>query len=499
MQSGRGGDLGPSAARWTPPEPAFQHPARPTRAPALAGCLGDPATQGSLHEHVVEESALATVKLLAPEPIDGAHERLAFVLARQHVDMCPQCLLCPTAHVRERYRDVRGDGSPSPPHYHGRVQRYDAAVIGAGPAGSVTAIHLARGGARVLLIDKACFPRDKPCGGGLTLRAVRQLPVDPGPVVEHEVDRMEFRLGRRSRFERSGRRGPFVLMTQRRRLDQYLAEQAAEAGAEFRDGVKVGDVEEGRLRVDGEEIAAEIVVGADGANGTAARSLGLGGPITQGVAYEGNAPFEERYRGLAVIELGTIPGGYGWVFPKGDHVNVGVGGWEAEGPRLRGHLAELCRREGIDSTTLESVRGHRLPLRRAGFVPARGRALLVGDAAGLVDPLTGDGMYEAFVSARLAAEAALGVLAGRAETVEPYADRLTDALGSLAGASWGAKIALDRFPRVVFGLARAPLVWPVVERLVRGDISAPGEARGLARPPLKAIAALARIAGARAA
>ena len=364
------------------------------------------------------------------------------------------------------------------------MERYDAAVIGAGPAGSVTAIHLARGGARVLLVDKATFPRDKPCGGGLTLRAVRQLPVDPGPVVEHEVDRMTFRLGWRSHFERRGKRGPFVLMTQRRRLDEYLAQQAVAAGAEFRDGVKVTP----------DEIDATVIVGADGANGTTAKALGLGGPITHGVAFEGNAPFEERYRGLAVIELGTIPGGYGWVFPKGDHVNVGVGGWEAEGPRLRDHLAELCRRHGIDHDSLEGVRGHRLPLRRDGFVPARGRALLVGDAAGLVDPLTGDGMYEAFVSARLAAEASLDVLAGRAETVEPYADRLTEALGPLAGASWGAKVALDRYPRVVFELARAPLVWPVVERLVRGDISAPSEARGLARPPLKAIAALARMA-----
>jgi geranylgeranyl reductase family protein len=382
----------------------------------------------------------------------------------------------------------------------GAVERYDVAVIGAGPAGSVTAIHLARGGARVLLLDKARFPRDKPCGGGLTLRAVRQLPVDPGPVVEHEVDRMAFRVGWRAHFERTGRRGPFVLMTQRRRLDHYLAEQAAAAGAEFRDGVRVtvgADPKGLALLVDGRELRPRVIVGADGANGTTARALGLGGPITHGVAFEGNAAFDERYRGLAVIELGTIPGGYGWVFPKGDHVNVGVGGWEAEGPRLRGHLAELCARHGIDGDALESVRGHRLPLRRSGFVAARGEALLVGDAAGLVDPLTGDGMYEAFVSARLASAAALDVLAGRAETVDAYNDRLTAALGPLARASWGAKVALDRYPRATFALARAPLVWPVVERLVRGDISAPSEARGLARPPLKAIAALARVATAR--
>ena len=376
------------------------------------------------------------------------------------------------------------------------MEVYDAVVIGAGPAGSVTAIHLARGGARVLLLDKATFPRDKPCGGGLTLRAVRQLPVDPAPVVEHEVDRMAFRLGWHSHFERKGKRGPFVLMTQRRRLDNYLVEQAVEAGAEFHDGVKVTVSTEPELsvRFDGREIQPQILVGADGANGTTAKALGLGGPIVHGVAYEGNAPFEEKYRGLAVIELGTIPGGYGWIFPKGDHVNVGVGGWEAEGPKLRVHLAELCRRHEVDADSLESVRGHRLPLRRQGFVPARGRTLLVGDAAGLVDPLTGDGMYEAFVSARLGAEAALDVLAGQAEAVEPYTERLAKALGSLADASWGAKVALDRYPRMTFALARAPLVWPVVERLVRGDISAPSEARGLARPPLKAIAALARLA-----
>jgi flavin-dependent dehydrogenase len=295
---------------------------------------------------------------------------------------------------------------------------------------------------------------------------------------------MTFRLGWHSRFDRTGKRGPFVLMTQRRRLDAYLAEQAVAAGAEFRDGTKL----------DPREVDAEVVVGADGANGTTAKTLGLGGPITHGVAFEGNAPFDERFRGLAFIELGTIPGGYGWVFPKGDHVNYGVGGWEAEGPRLREHLAELCRRHGIDADSLENVRGHRLPLRRDGFVPARGKTLLVGDAAGLVDPLTGDGMYEAFVSARLASEAVLDVIAGKAETVEPYTERLASALGPLADASWGAKVALDKFPRTTFALARAPLVWPVVERLVRGDIKEPGEARGLARPPLKAIAALARVA-----
>ena len=107
----------------------------------------------------------------------------------------------------------------------------------------------------------------------------------------------------------------------------------------------------------------------------------------------------DPYDGTAWVELGIVPGGYGWVFPKGDHANLGVGGWMSEGPRLRAHLDRLAREHGVDPATLENVRGHRLPMREPGAPAARGRLLLVGDAAGLVDPLSGDGMYEAFVLA----------------------------------------------------------------------------------------------------
>ena len=385
------------------------------------------------------------------------------------------------------------------------MERFEAIVVGAGPAGSTTAYRLARAGARVLLLDKARFPRDKPCGGGLTLRAVRQLPegLDIEPVVEHVVDRMELRLRYGTSFARGGSR-PLILMTQRRRLDHHLAEQAAAAGADFRDGVKVSEPEvsaEGvSVLVAGRRVEADALVGADGANGVTDRTLELGAGTVHGVAFEGNVRYgpvsEEWYNGVAAIELGVVPGGYGWVFPKGDHVNVGVGGWEREGPRLRGHLREYCRRLGIDEAEVESLRGHRLPLRGAGTPAARGRALLVGDAAGLVDPLSGDGMYEAFVSSRLAAEAVLDLLAGRADSLEAYSHALADALGRLHSASWGAKIALDRFPRLTFALGRIPPAWGVVERLLCGDIGYPGAERSrLARVPLRAIEALAKAAG----
>jgi geranylgeranyl reductase family protein len=385
--------------------------------------------------------------------------------------------------------------------HNGAVRRYDAIVVGAGPAGSTCAYRLAAAGASVLLLDRARFPRDKPCGGGVTGRAARLLPFSIAPVVEDTVTSVRMRLRYGSWFER-GEGEPLVLMTQRIRLDSFLAEQAVAAGAELRDGVKVEAVEALRGGVEvtagGERLGAEVLVGADGVNGLCARRLGLGGNQAVGVALEGNVPYDrlgEGYRGLAVLELGLVPGGYGWVFPKGDHANVGIGGWGSQGPGLRGHLGALCAAHGVILGDLEDVRGYRLPLRSPRSTLARGRASVVGDAAGLVDPVSGDGMFEAFLSGKLAAEAALDVLAGRSDGLEPYGERLSRQLGTHLWASWGVKAALDRFPRTTFRIARSRIVWRTVDRLVRGEIDDVGAARGLARPPLKALAALARAAG----
>jgi flavin-dependent dehydrogenase len=291
-------------------------------------------------------------------------------------------------------------------------------------------------------------------------------------------------------------------MTQRIRLDAYLAERAAAAGAELRQGVKVASAtaaEAGVEVVAGDRrFRAETVIGADGVNGICARSLGLGGNQAVGVALEGNVPYErlgDGYRGRAVLELGIVPGGYGWVFPKGDHANIGLGGWEQEGPRLRERLGALCAAHGVSSDDLQGLRGYRLPLRSPRSRLARGRGAVVGDAAGLVDPVSGDGMFEGFLSGRLAADAVLDLLAGRAEALDPYGDRLTGRLGTHLWASWGVKAALDRFPRTTFRIARSRIVWHTVEKLVRGEIDDVSGARGLARPPLKALAALARAAG----
>ena len=103
------------------------------------------------------------------------------------------------------------------------------------------------------------------------------------------------------------------------------------------------------------------------------------------------------------LNLGGIPGGYGWIFPKRDHLNIGLGGWKHVGPSLRARLDELVRLYGFDPGDLWGLRGHHLPLRSSTTPLVSGNLLLVGDAAGLVDPLTGEGIHAAIRSGRAAA------------------------------------------------------------------------------------------------
>src|SRR5262249_40914501 len=175
-----------------------------------------------------------------------------------------------------------------------RQETFDAIVVGAGPAGSTCAYFLARAGLSTLLVDRATFPRDKPCGGGVTARAASLLPFSLDPVVEEVVDRFEFGLCYRKRFVRVSER-PLVLMTERPKLDAFLAARAIDAGAVFRDGTAVRRVQ---LQPGGATVAAEtwtanagVVVGSDGANGTIPRQLGIAGTREHLVALEADVPF----------------------------------------------------------------------------------------------------------------------------------------------------------------------------------------------------------------
>ena len=307
--------------------------------------------------------------------------------------------------------------------------KYDVIVAGAGPSGSTAARWLAGRGAKVLVLDKQKFPRDKPCGGGVTLRAASMLDVDLTPVIERTIYGARFSMRLGPDFDRRFDR-PLTYMTQRCNLDNYLLERAAEAGADVQDGEAMRNLELGTGNSNATTVAAErdrytarVIIGADGANGVSSRAIG-GHTYDEAVALEGNLPFSpdipEDWREYVGLDLGGMAGGYGWVFPKGDHLNVGVGAWKYAGFTLRPKLAALARRYGFDDAKLENLRGHHLPVRTAGSPIAASNVALVGDAAGLIDPLSGEGIHMAFASGRMAAEEAMLVLSGKAPDMSGY-------------------------------------------------------------------------------
>ena len=305
--------------------------------------------------------------------------------------------------------------------------RYDVIVVGAGPAGSTTARECATRGLSVLLLDKAEFPRDKPCGGALTTRVAEMLPFELAPVVERVIHGMRVTTRRSSEFSRRSRQ-ELAYMTQRSRLDTFLVEQAVEAGAVLRERSPIRDVERYPSRVvvyaDGEAAEGSVLIAADGANGTTARMAGLDVGLTLGIAYEGNVSpngdFPEKWEDSLGLEFGEVPGGYGWIFPKEDHLNIGIGGWKYVGPSLRARLDDLVRFYGFEPADLWGLKGHHLPLRRSDSPVVDGNLLLVGDAAGLLDPMTGEGIFAAIRSGMSAAKHVAAYLGEETHDLDGY-------------------------------------------------------------------------------
>ena len=363
--------------------------------------------------------------------------------------------------------------------------RYDAVVVGAGPAGSIAALVLARGGARVALADKAAFPRDKACGDLIGPRGVQVL-ADLGltvPDVGHGSDLLAVGpSGRRSRLPAFPGRGypGHGIVVPRVSFDHALREAALAAGAVgVRARITAVDQEpDGTVRAvlaDGQRLAGDVIIGADGALSPVARLAGMLDPEAAlwGFAVRAYVPGEVPLPLLVLLESAPwrIYPGYGWLFPGADGqanvgIGIGMGGTRHSAP-LRGDLdrfTALLRSRGDlgEGADIGPVVGGWLRMGGTGVPPAAGNVLLVGDAAGLINPLQGEGIAPAMISARLAAEA---VLAGPCEAGPAYAQALAEAFGRyLPGAS-----ALQR------GLLRRPwaasagmrlVTAPVVRRLV---------------------------------
>ncbi len=295
---------------------------------------------------------------------------------------------------------------------------WDAVVVGAGPAGCAAAYDLAAAGRSVLLLDRAEFPRPKACAGGLTMKAVRALRYPIDPVVRRWERELRLEAGA-EHGARLGRRAPVCAMTVREELDSFCLDRTRERGAVFRRVGALLVLEQEQdgvvLRFGGSEpMAARFVVGADGVH-SRVRALATDASwFRAGFAIEANVGYRAGERFGLTFDFAPVRRGYGWLFPRDTHVNVGLYIENAAGEKIdRAALDRYIEARCGAAREHSRAVGQFLGLGAAGYRPEPGcKVLLAGDAAGFVDPLTGEGIYGAIRSGQAAAAAIHAALGG---------------------------------------------------------------------------------------
>ena len=333
--------------------------------------------------------------------------------------------------------------------------KYDVVIVGAGPSGSTAAKNLAENGKKVLIIDKQKFPRDKPCGGAIPTRVMKQF-----PYVEEFIDSISYGSYTHSSSLKYTlkfvREKPFLATVIRKDFDDGLVKLAVNAGAMFLNSKAVKDVTTQKDKVvllldDNEKIEAKIVLGCDGMRSIVAEKTNLCkkmDDICISVVQEQPMSIQQLQKYFTdkkIVHLFIKTqgiAGYGWIFPKKKHINIGMGQFESavDSSKPRPNLKEsykkyikLLKEKKMlpKDFPIENVKGGTLPV-----FPLKktysDRVLICGDAAGFINSITGEGIYYAMASGEMAANVALESLDSddmSSEFLSKYQDLWYDKFG----------------------------------------------------------------------
>ncbi|SRR5579884_502213 len=349
---------------------------------------------------------------------------------------------------------------------------YDVIITGAGPAGSAAAIALARAGRSVLVLEKEAHPRHKSCGGGLSARILPYLDADLKQVIEREIRQIVFRRQHKEVSFTSA--DPVAYLVVRPRFDAYLVEKAREAGAEVREKTPMLDW---RACSDGIEVqrragrdTASFLIGADGATSRVARKLYPSWRKHLAFSVEAEAPLRSKAE-TVWIDL-AVPRGYGWIFPKASGAAIGVADFKAKAERPKERYFEFLKRYSsfLPGDGKVEPNGCTIPIYRRASPPlARGRVLLIGDAAGLVDPLFGEGIFYAVRSGQMAAQAIANAWTQRGEIQSYDREVRTIFYPDFETAGWMARW-IYTFPGLFLeGIRRHPNAMELYLGILRGE------------------------------
>ena len=354
---------------------------------------------------------------------------------------------------------------------------YDCIIVGSGPAGGTSAYHLAKRGHSVLVLEKETLPRYKPCGGGVSPVIAQWFDFDFSPAISVKVNTIRYTWKMGDPVEAKLNTPQPIWMVRREIFDHFLIQQAQKQGAELRDNTEVKGIDfqsdHWQINTSNGTFNGRYLIAADGAKGPMAKWLGFKERKRRlGGALEAEAPAQVENSHIAHFEFGMVKNGYIWNFPKADGYSIGIGTFRGSaGQDFKSILGEYATMFGVNIKTSKQY-GYSLCLWDGDQKLHTQNAVLAGEAACVVDPMTAEGIRPSIFSGLKAAEAISQAIAGDINALEKYTQVISEQWG--ADMLWAQRLAgvFYRLPGVGYKVGvKRPSATERMGKILCGEIS----------------------------
>jgi len=354
---------------------------------------------------------------------------------------------------------------------------FDCIIVGAGPAGGTAAYHLAKRGRSVLVLEKESLPRYKPCGGGVSPVVQKWFDFDFSPAISLKSKKICYTWKMEDPVEVELETSEPMWMVRREVFDHFLIQQAQKQGAELRDQTEVTGIEfkgdRWQVNTANEPVEGRYIIAADGAKGPMAKWLGFKErKRNMAGALEAETPAPDSSEAISYFDFGQVKNGYIWNFPKAGGYSIGIGTFRGGGTQdLKGMLADYAQKFGIDLKTCQQY-GHSLCLWDGNQKLHTQNAILAGEAACVVDPMTAEGIRPSMFTGLKASEAIDRALAGEGDALEKYTQVISEEWGS--DMVWAQRLAgtFYRIPQIGYKVGvKRPTATQIMAKILCGELT----------------------------